>query len=113
MPELNCGWQKRRAGAARVAALCLAVGVSGCATGGYAWMDHAALVLRPSHKQALLAYSFGGGAEPSPQEQAMAASRTVAASLAAAMVVNDNPLPTIDTVDFKGGRFYIHTPRGK
>lgn len=112
MPARNCGWRKRFAGAVKAAALCLPVLVSGCAAQRYGWMDHTALVLRPSHKQAILAYSFGGGAN-SPQEDAMATGRTVAASLAAAMVVNDNPLPTIDTVDFKGGRFYIHTPRGK
>lgn len=75
-------------------------------------MDHATLVLRPSHKQALFAYSFGGGEVPR-EEARRNTERTVAASIAAAVVVNDNPMPTLDTVDFKGGRFYIHTPRQK
>jgi hypothetical protein len=74
-------------------------------------MDHATLVLRPSHKQLVLAYSFG--TEAPRQDPALNASRSVAASIAAGMVVHDNPLTDIDTVDFKGGRFYIHTPRTK
>ena len=33
------------------------------------------------------------------------------ATIAAAAVVRDNPLPSLDTMDFKGGRLFIHTPR--
>jgi hypothetical protein len=96
---------------AKFATLASSLFLSACATGRYGWMDHTALILRPSHKQALVAYSFGGGEQASRDNASN--SRTVAASLAAAMTVNDNPLPTIDTVDLKGGRFYIHTPRTK
>ncbi len=106
----KCGWRKRWNGAAKPAALCCSAFLGACASTPD-WMDHTALVLRPSHKQALLAYSFGGEV---PREDIREDSRrNVAASIAAAVVVNDNPLPTIDTVDFKGGRFYIHTPRQK
>jgi hypothetical protein len=87
--------------------------LSGCAAGRYDFIDHTALVLRPSHKQALLAYSFGGG-EAARRDNA-GDSRTVAASLAAAMTVDNNPLPSIntDTMDFKGGRVYLHTSRNR
>ncbi|HZR37121.1 MAG TPA: hypothetical protein VFA75_17255 [Nevskia sp.] len=94
---------------ARTAVLAGSIVLCGCGAEAPRWMNHATLVLRPSHKQALLAYSFG--AEAPREEAALDAGRSVAASVAAGMVVRDNPLPDIDTVDFKGGRFYIHTPR--
>lgn len=105
------GRWKRFAGAVKFTLLSCPVLLCACATGHSSWMDRTALVLRPSHKQALIAYSFGSEV---PRDEAREDSRrNVAASIAAAVVVNDNPLPTIDTVDFKGGRFYIHTPRQK
>lgn len=107
----NCARLERFAVAAKLATLSGSVFLSACATGGSGWMDHTVLVLRPSHHQALLAYSFGGD-EPR-QEAQLDARRNVAASIAAAVVVNDNPLPSVDTMDFKGGRVYIHTPRTK
>jgi len=111
--ERNVAWRQQFAGMAKLASLALTVSLSGCTFHGYDVLDHTALVLRPSHKQALLAYSFGGGEEASRDNTGN--TRTVAASLAAAMTVDDNPLPSINTdmMDFKGGRFYIHTPRGK
>jgi len=105
------GWLERFAVAAKLATLSATVLLCACATGGSDWMDHTALVLRPSHHQALLAYSFGS--EESRHEARLDGRRNVAASIAAAVVVNDNPLPNIDTMDFKGGRVYIHTPRTK
>ncbi len=98
-------------GMARTALLAGSIVLCGCSIEAPRWMDHATLVLRPSHKQAVLAYSFG--AEAPREEPALNASRSVAASIAAGMVVRDNPLTDIDTVDFKGGRFYIHTSRTK
>jgi hypothetical protein len=112
VPGWNCEWRQRFARGAKIATLGSLIFLSACAGGGYRFMDHATLVLRPSHKQALIAYTFGGGEAP-PHDDVAAASRSVAASLAGAMEVNSNPLPSIDTVDFKGGRFYIHTPRPK
>jgi len=96
---------------ARTALLAGTIVLCACTSEAPRWMDHATLVLRPSHKQAVLAYSFG--AEAPRQDPAANASRSVAASIAAGMVVHDDPLPDIDTVDFRGGRFYIHTPRIK
>ncbi len=99
-------------GGAGIALLAASTVLCACTSDPPRWMDHATLVLRPSHKQALLTYSFG--AEAPREEAALNASRSVAASIAAGMVVqHDNPLPDIDTMDFKGGRFYIHTPRTK
>ena len=113
MLDRDGAWRKQHAGMAKLATLCVPVFICGCTASGYEFMDHTALVLRPSHKQALLAYSFGGGEEASRDNTGN--TRTVAASLAAAMNVDSNPLPTLnsDTMDLKGGRFYIHTPRGK
>lgn len=109
----NVAWRQHGAGVTRVVPLAASLFIAGCAVNGYDFMDHSALVLRPSHKQVLLAYSFGGGEEA--RRDNTGNTRTVAASLAAAMTVDDNPLPSIntDTMDFKGGRFYIHTPRSK
>lgn len=110
MLKVRTGWAERRAVAARFATLGACAFLGACAT-NLDWMDHTALVLRPSHKQALIAYSFGGEV---PREQARRdTERNVAASIAAAAVVDDNPMPRLETVDFKGGRFYIHTPRSK
>ena len=83
--------------------------LSACATDQAHWMDHTALVIRPSHRQAVLAFSFGAEAPPEPG--AMLAPRNVSAVIAAAVVVRDDPMPTMDTMDLKGGRLFIHPPR--
>ena len=80
-----------------------------CATDHSPWMDHATLVIRPSQHQAGVAFAFG--ADPPRKEAGALAKRNIAATIAAAAVVRDNPLPSLDTVDFKGGRLFIHSPR--
>jgi hypothetical protein len=77
-----------------------------CATDGQPWLDHAALVIRPSQHQAILAYSFGADALP-PQTR-----RNVAAVVAAA-VVSDELLPQLESMDFRGGRLSIHAARDR
>ena len=80
-----------------------------CATERSSWVDHTALVIRPSHHQAVLAFSFG--ADPPREEAGALASRNIAATIAASAVLQDSPIPTLDTMDFKGGRVFIHPPR--
>lgn len=102
-------WAERSCGAAKVAALLCGL-LAACAADRPHWMDQATLIIRPSHHQAVFAYSFGG--EPGAREETNAlVGRNVAASIAAATVVQDSPLPSLDTVDFKGGRLLIHPPR--
>ncbi len=67
--ERDGTWRQRCTGAAMLATLAVLVFVSGCAANRYEFMDHTALVLRPSHKQALLAYSFGGSEEAATPRQ--------------------------------------------
>lgn len=93
----------------RIATLACTAMLTACASDQSHWMDHTALVIRPSQRQAVLAFSFGAEAPPEPG--AMLAPRSVSAVIAAAVVVRDDPLPTMDTMDFKGGRLFIHPVR--
>jgi hypothetical protein len=104
------GWKRSALSSmARIAVLAGSTVLCACASDHSRWMDSATLVLRPSHKQALLSYSFGSAA---PRQDAMAnAGRSVAASIAAASEVHNDFLPRMDNMDFKGGRFYIHAQR--
>ena len=95
----------------RIALLACTATLTACASDQPHWMDHAALVIRPSHRQAVLAFSFGAEAPPEPG--AMLAPRNVSAVIAAAVVVRDDPMPNLDTMDFKGGRLFIHRPKAR
>ncbi len=97
-----------REGESIVAFACAAL-LTACATEQPQWLDHTALVLRPSHHQAMVAFSFGAEAPPEPG--ARLAPRNVSAVIAGAVVVQDDPVPKLETVDFKGGRLFIHSPR--
>lgn len=104
------GWKRSAAaGMARGAMLAGLALLSACAAEHPRWMDSTALVIRPSHKQAMLAWSFGAEAPRGSLQQD--AERSVAASVAAA--VHTDPMPHMDNLDFKGGRFYIHTTKNQ
>jgi len=94
---------------AAIAALSCSCLLCACATDRSPWMDHATLVIRPSQHQAGVAFAFG--TDPPRKEAGALAERNIAATIAAAAVVRDSPLPSLDTVDFKGGRLFIHSPR--
>ena len=96
-----------REGESIVVFACAAL-LTACATEQPQWLDHTALVLRPSHRQAMVAFSFGAEAPPEPG--ARLAPRNVSAVIAAAVVVQDDAVPKLETVDFKGGRLFIHSP---
>lgn len=87
--------------------------LSACATDQRQWLDQTTLVIRPSHHEAVFAYSFGG--EEQRQEPSGAVvGRNIAATIAAAAVVRDDgPLPSMDSMDFKGGRLLIHPPKNR
>lgn len=99
-----------REGESIVVFACAAL-LTACATEQPQWLDHTALVLRPSHRQAMVAFSFGAEAPPEPG--ARLAPRNVSAVIAAAVVVQDDAVPKLETVDFKGGRLFIHSPRAR
>lgn len=103
------GWAGAVRDGSRIAVLACTAMLSACASEQSRWLDHTALVIRPSHHQAVLAFSFGAEAPPEPGD--MLAPRNVSAAIAAAVVVRDSPMPTFDTMDFKGGRLFIHPPR--
>ena len=96
-------------GVTTIAVLTCGALLCACATDRSQWMDHATLVIRPSQHQAAVAFAFGAG--PPRMEAGALAERNIAATIAAAAVVRDNPLPSLDTMDFKGGRVFIHSPR--
>ena len=102
-------WVNAQRGGTSVAAFTCGALLAACATERSPWMDSTALVIRPSHHQAVLAFSFG--AEPPREEVGALASRNIAATIAASAVLQDSPVPTLDTMDFKGGRVFIHPPR--
>ena len=106
---------KRLAGAAGGAGtlallVCTAL-LAACAADRPQWFEQTSLIIRPSHHTAVFAYSFGGET-PGHEQSGSLVERNVAASIAAAAKVQDEgPVPSLDTVDFKGGRLLIHPPR--
>ncbi len=96
-------------GAETIAVLIFCSLLTACTAEPGQWMDHTALVILPSRHQAGVAFSFG--AEPQPEDVSALASRNIAVTIAAGAVVRDGLLPTFDTMDFRNGRVFIHTPR--
>lgn len=87
--------------------------LAACATGGESsWMDHGALMLRPSRHEVGVAFAFGGAEAPRGEGEAYTSSG-IGTRIAAAMApeVTDDRLPGAESVDFKSGRLYIHTPK--
>jgi hypothetical protein len=102
-------WVNAPRGSTSIAAFTCGALLAACATERSPWMDNTALVIRPSHHQAVLAFSFG--ADPPRAEAAALAGRNIAATIAATAVLQDSASPSLDTMDFKGGRLVIHSPR--
>ena len=102
-------WMNAPRGATSIAAFTCGALLAACATERTPWMDRTALVIRPSHHQAVLAFSFG--ADPPREEAGALAGRNIAATIAASAVLQDSPTPNLDTMDFKAGRLVIHSPR--
>ena len=101
------------------------VTLAGCASGGSNWLDHTAFIVAPSHHELVLAYSFGGGvqhADAEPGASVAGSARSliprlerndeIAATIAAASHLNDDPLMTFKTIGFKSGRVHFKLGSG-
>ena len=98
-------------GAGTIAVFAGSCVLAACATSPRQWADQTALVIRPSQRQALLAFSFG--ADPPHQDAGLNTRRNIAATIAETAVLRDSTLPALDTMEIRNGRLSIHPPRAR